>query len=445
MIRQHCSLFSRRTGAFTLVELLVAMTLFVSLMGISAYAFQRVSQGGEKSLQILELHNKADALLRYMEADVRNLQQTMAVHLQVKTEPYTLTFMRPVSDTFDRYFHNGSTLSSLNIYKSEPPRLTDIIWVRWSWTAGGFSRGQSRINSNSIGEGEQWYSATYLPNTKEYIKTVDLNRTIPYGIQNNGISPTPQRHYNYFEGDGSAHGIDAQGHSDALAGEKLTVYQTVGGSYADGTYSEYFDTKVSPWRVMTATHPGGDLRHLHTTIDCGNQDPIADAFAVRNPDGKTVNKDRLNLLGCETKNADGEYFYPSQILYLFDGVELLSMQLYRRDGSAINSAAEEDDTINDGTDSFDVSGIDPNSGAGQERRPASMRLSYLLHSVDLKHKDDEDYDGDGDYEEALSSAIRSVVAGEGGSRVEQVHSFQKHARHFGFASIYINQSIQLGL
>ena len=434
------------SAGFTLVELLVAMTLFVSLMGITAFAFQRVSHGSEKSLQVLELHNKADALLRYMESDVRNLQQTLAMHLQIKDEPYTLTFMKPVNDTYDRYFHNGSTLSSLNVFKSEPPRLTDTIWVRWSWADGGFSRGQSRINSNAKGESEQWYSATYLPNTKEYIKSVDLDNYLPYGMQNNGITPTPQREYKYFEGSGSTiYPISNKGASDALPAQKIAVYETVDGNYVDGKYSEYFDTQTAPWRVFTPAFPGGDLRHLHTTIECGNQDQIDKAFAVRNQDGQTVNKDRLNVLGCETKNGDGEHIYPSQLLFLFDGVEFLSMQLYKRDGQLIDSVADESNTLDDGTDSFDISGVDPVSGAGFEKRPACLRLSYLLHSVDLKERDDEDYDGDGDYDEALSAALRSVANAEGATRLEKIHAFQKHARHFGFASIYINQSIQLGL
>ncbi len=161
---------------FTLIELLVAVTLFISLMAITATAFQRISQGSRKSLQILELHTRADSILRYMQSDFRNMSHVSALHLQNTVEPYTITFMRPVSDTS---FHDGSTEGSKDYYNSEPSRLTDLVWVRWVWEAGNVRRAQSRVNKSSVGD------ATY-----SYLKTLDLRASTPKGPQNNAVSPT---------------------------------------------------------------------------------------------------------------------------------------------------------------------------------------------------------------------------------------------------------------
>lgn len=429
---------SKSTAGFTLIELLIAMALFVSLLGLTAVSFQRISAGSEKALQVLELHRKADALLRYMEFDVRNTQQVLALQLQTTKEPYTLTFMKPVNDNFDRYFHRGATLSSLNDFKPRAPRLTDTIWVRWSWENGSFSRGQSRNNNTTRGDSEQWGTATYLSNTKEYIKTVKVDQTIPFGVQNNGVTPTPQRHFDFFEGTGSTlYGVNADGSSTALPAQKIQVSETVNCSYDAKSNSDLFDLPSAPWR-------SGDLRHLHTTLDCGNQTVIPDAYAVRNPDGKTVNKDRLNILGADAVDADDNKIYPSQMQFLFDGVEFLSMELVKRDGKPL-SASTESDRLGDGSASIDVSGIDPLTGDGHENRPSHLRISYLLHSIDLKEKDLEDYDRDGDIDEALSAAIRTVVENEGGTRLEKIRSYKKHAHYFGFAGMLISQSVRLGL
>ena len=116
----------RRQSAFTLIEVLVATALFVSLMALSTFAFQRISKGSQKALQVLELHTKADVILRYLETDLRNMPQTTALHLQTDTVPATLTFMRPVNDTNPNYFHLGDTENSTNYFADEPPRFNRL-------------------------------------------------------------------------------------------------------------------------------------------------------------------------------------------------------------------------------------------------------------------------------------------------------------------------------
>ncbi|NRA39623.1 MAG: hypothetical protein HRU15_15890, partial [Planctomycetes bacterium] len=88
----------------------MASTLFISLMGVSAMAFQRIASGGDKAMQVIKLHSMADIFLRNFESDVRNIPPVAAMHLQNTTEPYTLTFMRPVADTHTGYFNLGRTV-----------------------------------------------------------------------------------------------------------------------------------------------------------------------------------------------------------------------------------------------------------------------------------------------------------------------------------------------
>ncbi len=429
---------SSHRHAFTLIEILVASALFVSLMGVSAVAFQRISNGSEKALQVLELHSRADILLRYLESDLRNMPQTTAVHLQNTSEPYTLTFMKPVVDTNPAYFHLGNTENNNNYFEAESPRLTDLIWVRWHWEQGALKRGQSRKNESSVDAGSS-SNATYVSATDDKIRDLNLESAVPRGIQNNAVSPMAQQHYDYFKGLGaSTHSIDADGVSAAAPAQKLPVFQTLSSTLYSGNASTLFDTAAAPWRVDT------DYNHLYTTLDLGNETQIADAYAVRNVDGLSVNKDYLNLLGNDATDADGNFIYPTQMRYLFSGIEYLELGLLGRDGQLLGGG-DETDRLGDAQASLDFSGINPINGYGYNQRPTHVRVSYLLHSIDLTNRDDLDFDADADYDEALADAIRTIVDGESHpTRIDKIHAFQKYALRHGFASVLINQSVQLG-
>ena len=258
------------------------------------------------------------------------------------------------------------------------------------------------------------------------------------GVQRNAISPTPQQHYDFFEGTGaSLLSVAADGSVPAQPSQKVQVYQKVADSYFTGSECILINTSDAPWRT-------GDYRHLFTTIEVGNDTVIPDAYAVRNVDGRSLNKDRLNLIGCDETDADGNAYYPSQVRYQFSGVEYIQVDLIGRNGNVINSA-NETDRLNDGANSIDISGIDPHHGYGFEKRPSCVRVSYLLHAVDSQEKDETDYDNDSDLEETLADAIRTMVANEGlSTRIEQMESYRSHASQFGFAGFIITQSIQLG-
>lgn len=447
---------SQQRKAFTLIELLIATTIFVSLMGMISVAFSRISNGGKKGLQVLELHGKADAIMRHMEEDLRCIPNVAAMHLQPATlsDPGTLTFMKQVTDTHPAFTNRADIAADYNHFESTDGqhfRLTDLIWVRWEWGSGYFNRGQSRINQ-AVDSMRQWRyqhinMRRKVSHAGAYVRYLDLDLSNPLGVQQNAVPPMLQRHFNFFEGTGSVNSIDSTtGASAADAGQKIQVYQIVGGNYFYKNKSEYFDVDGSPWRNPTQDMQGGDLRHLYTTLDLGNSDPLSDpdAYAVRNMDGVSVNKDRLNLLGAEDTDADGQHIYPNQMNELFDGVEYMQIELVGRNGQVIG-AGDESDRLNDGAASIDISGVEPLTGDGIAERPIQVRISYMLHSIPGDELDETDYDVDGDTDELLMRAVADVVTSEGhATQLERIESYRKHALRLGYVASYFNQTVQLG-
>ena len=441
---------------FTLVEILVATTVFMSLMAVLSISFQRLSSGGQRGLQVLELHAKADAVMRNLEEDLRNIPNVATMHLQPEssTEPGTFTFMAQVSDTHPNFTNKGRTVPDYNPFESNQYRFTDLIWVRYEWENGSFKRGQSRKNRINSGSRQWAYQhlglTRYVSASGQYVKSVNLEQSDPHGVQSNAIAPMLQRHFDFFIGKGSVNSIDfSTGESAATAGEKIQVYKVVGGSWRyqrPNWYTEFFDEVDSPWRVRTQEYQGGDLRHNYTTLDLGNEDPLSDpeAYAVRNLDGKSVNKDRLNLLGAEDETSSGIKLYPNQMREMFAGVEFFEMELVSRRGHVITSSDEED-RLSDGSKSLDISGVEALSGAGQSKRPTHIRISFLLHSIPNDEPDEVDFDNDGDTDELLMVAVGDLIETEShATRKDAVEAYKKYALNLGYVAVLFNQSVQLG-
>ncbi|NRA39942.1 MAG: hypothetical protein HRU15_17500, partial [Planctomycetes bacterium] len=345
-----------------------------------------------------------------------------------------------------------------NPFEEDPPRLTDLVWVRWQWENGVVSRAQSRSNFIAW-ESVNSTDGRYHSATENNIRVLDLSGqlstgAIPTGMQNNGVTPMLQQHFDYFEGQGAmVNSVNADGTSNAGPAGKLAVYDLVDSTYFVSSYPrpcDLFDTASAPWRVRV-DDPTYDYHinnaHLHTTIDLGSasSNTVAGAYAVRNQDGKSVNKDRLNLIGCDAV-YNGEKYYPSQLQHLFGNVEYFTIELIGRDGEVITAtASDESDRLGDNAASIDISGINPLHGNGLAKRPTQVRISYLLHSIKISERDDLDYDDDNDADEELSQAIRDEVADENwATRIEKVRSYKQRALEHGFASILMTQTVQLG-
>ena len=421
-------------SGFTLIELLVATTIFVSLVGICSAAFYRLSNESKKTLEIIGLHMQADAMMRVMEHELMNAQTTTAIHVHNAVDEIdesTLTLMVSTTDNDDAV-HQGDTSSSWNSYIGPRQRRVDMVWLHYAGRNGSIYKAQSPIHCADD---------TDHVSIDENLRILDTQRWPPRGVQANGGSPTPQKEFKYFWGLGSGvNPVDADGDSAAGLAEKIQVYRLMNPGNYTGNVCNLFGAADAPWRTDY------DLRHVAVTMETGNFEALsAEAFAVRNPDNLTINKDRLFLLGADDEDGFGNKLYPGQSARRFLNIEFLEFSLLNRDGREIDET-DEDDTLGDGADSLDVNGIDPDTGAGIIKRPKWLRYSCIMHSIGSEESDETDYDNDNDIDESLGKAIRDLVWREAhGTRLERVQSFIRHARSLGYSSLYVNQSVKLGL
>ena len=424
-----------RSG-FTLVEILVAMAIGLMVVGILTNVFMNLSAGSRTVLEMLELHARSDAMTRLLESDIKDLQQTAAIHLQAD-DTHSFTFMRAVTNQDESVTHRGNTLTGANPFVAVSSRKTGLIWVRWEWGDGVVSRGESP-RSVAPRYGERYFRR--INNTHNYLFRDDNGVTgAPYGMQGNGLLPQHQRYYVHFEGTGSKGDFNlVTGAFTQNPGEKLSVFKRISDTYEVSTgggnwlWCSLFDTDKSVWRF------NHNYNHLYTTLILGNSDKLSgeNAYAVVNVDGITVNKDRLNLLGSdEDFDANGELLYESQLRPVFTSIEYFDIALQRRDGTQIG----------DGSQSIDINGIDPINGAGFDVRPTIVTVSCLIHNI--KDEIDElDYDQDGNSEEPLASAVRDLVGAESYVTVnEQRRAFARHCRKNGFQSLSVTKSIKISL
>ncbi len=447
-------------SAFTIVELMVATTLFVSLMGLVTVAFARLSNASEKALQILNLHTRADTIQRQLERDFRAMLPVAAVHLQTEDKPYTITFMRQVTDLHPGVFRKDALKPGTNPFESRfftKHRMCDTVWIRYRWGDGSLDRGLSRVNELTLyrlgNNGTDWHA-----NTEEYLWTPKFSTRPSTGVHANAITPMVQQHYDFFEGKGNINTVGSDGDCIAAATEKVAIYQNA--------RNRLFLGKKTGWGVPAVPqvweNAPFDYRHLYTTICTGNEIQLSDpdvaddnmpddgqndAYAVRNADGNSVNKDRLNLVGATDTftDSDGEehQLYPSQMMPLFDGVEYMQLELIGRDGEVLESG-DETDRLSDGNKSLDFSGLHPATGDGYENRPIGVRVSFLLHAISNEIKDEEDFNDNGDTQELLSAAIRDKVLNDSlATRTDEIAAFERYALKFGYSCIYYVQGIQV--
>lgn len=431
---------SRQACAFTIIEILVASSLFMMLMGVAAFSFQRLNEGGRYAQKIVELHQRSDAIIRMLEEDLRMLQQTVAVHIDKDSDPNSFTFMRQITNYTQQGFGGNDLVSSITGIGQEQVHWTDLIWVKWEWGNGDFRRGNSRSHHVRTG----WTGdRRYTDNTRQYLKHVNFKvrgGTDFHGMHRNGIPAIPQKYFVHYYGNGNFVGVNNDGSTNARPGDQIRVYKKIAASDFDGNETLFFDKLTSPWL-------SGDYSHWYTTYMVGNDEMLSDeAFAVCNRDGLTFNKDRLNLEGSDDHDGNDNYYYPSQMEATFSGVEYMTIDFLKRNGQEISSA-DDDDTISDGATTIDINGIaDDASGAGIDKRPVNVRVSFLLHSLDQNEIDVSDYDTDGDTDEYLVQAVRDAVSAEGlSTRAEEIEAFRRHCRELAGSSVVVNYTIKLSL
>ena len=393
-----------RKDGFTLIEILITLAIFLTLMGMIGNVFFRSSRVTDQSLAVLELYQKAEGINKFLEQDFGALQQTCALHVDPANN--TLTFMRSAlrrpeqdGDNFTMEFWRGH----------------DLEWVRWSWdhAVGSVHRGQTRADTD--------------PNVQHIVnRDISANR-----VHENNRKAMPQQHYIYFEGRGTVE---------------------TGTSFTGG-----IKTRQQVFRRLLAVSGNqsgsgqADIRfrneQAHENIRslgvCGDDTPLANVYAVRNPDGKTFNKDRANLLG-----DSADQYYPNQVAPLANEIEYFYIELTKRDGVTQLSTADDDDTLDDNGSSdptIDISGIElSNRDNGQLRkRPAFANIIYLLH--DMPH------DIPGVNADSLLQELRDQVQGNASLNSSNAFVDAQNRRQElynlieqnGFNALIISKSIRL--
>ena len=181
------------------------------------------------------------------------------------------------------------------------------------------------------------------------------------------------------------------------------------------TFETYQKTLGDP-KFFEAKHY---LHYLHSYSVVGNRFPLSDeTYAVRNPDGISYNKDRLNLLGAEdeTTASDPQIIFPSQLVPLnqINNVECVCLSFHLSDGSMPMDA----DTLNDSTATIDIKGTGPQLDKSSpdiiKNRPDYSLFSFLMHDipVDALDIDDIDQDPSTDF---LIKAIRNHIHKKSGN------------------------------
>ena len=329
-----------KSNAFTLIEILITLAIFLTLMGMIGNVFFRSSRVTDQSLAVLELYQKAEGINKFLEEDFGSLQPTCAIHID--EEDATVTFMRSALRQPEQ---DG------DFFTMEHWRGHDLEWVRWQWDyqRGSVSRGQTRADTDS---------------KVQHIVQRDISSN---RVHENNRKAMPQQRYIYFEGRGP---IRSGTTFDGGIKAKQQVFRRLLSVAGNQPSSGHADIRFRNEHAY---------EHVRTLGVCGDDTVIADIYAVRNPDGKTYNKDRANLLG----DADD---YPNQVAPLASEIEFFYIQLTKRDGLTEITIADDDDTLDDNSSSnptIDINGIELSTrDNGQLRkRPAFANVVYLLHDM----------------------------------------------------------------
>jgi len=121
---------ARRRG-FTMAELLIAMALGLIILGVVTYTFHRCSRGQARALAVMDLHQRANVLMRILETDLSSLHPCGGMYFSgPNANPQTITFLTCQG----KLNYDGDV--STSIFPGVPGQETplDIAWVRYYWT-----------------------------------------------------------------------------------------------------------------------------------------------------------------------------------------------------------------------------------------------------------------------------------------------------------------------
>ena len=389
--------YNRTVHGFTLIEILIATTIFVTLIGIVASITANLASLSRTSLSVIEMHREAHIIAGALFKNYENSHITTAISLDFsKQNEIATTFMTNTHAEMDSGGNSHSTLVA-------NPTFSDFVWNRFEFD---FVKGQVRYGE-SRNPGSQRGVSTIREGTMH--KTSSLHSG---GISSMHRVATPQREFRFFEGTGAV--IEANGDwvwdddKNISASGKRRMYQHCAFETSGG------DNGTDP-RFTIDEKPHFFL-YTHGMV--GNRILLSEeAYAVRNQDGISYNKDRLNLIGSDdtTTHADDAekvILYESQMrpLTLRDNVECGMLRYVRADGLDPN----DDDTMSDANASLDVVGLNAQSQdaakilSEYQNRPRFIECSFVLHNITHDIGDYDDIDGD-PTTIYLTEAIRNQV------------------------------------
>lgn len=375
--------------AFTLIELLMAMGIAVTMIAIAAYAQLNITNTTERSLAMAALDLRSSALVKKLREDFAGMQPHCAlnVHISGGSDPEFLSHLTFMSGIPFEMSDKGISSGSYKVSSAKTDQwYHDLVWVRWQFDEHkGLRRGMSaRLegivkNKHHAGKGDN----SYFWNTPD-----------PLPANLNGKAVIPQREYKYFDNFG-----DFENRSSQEAGAQVNAWiynwDATSHSYF-GANNSWFWTR-NPKRDVQPFFNRSEPKHFFQ----GNETPIPDAYAAalpwpNRPDethpGLPVlyHKNRLDLLGVPG-DEDNPY-YPSQLATVSSGVELFTVSVELRDGTLLERGAsttlEEIDGLRmtpghyrPGSTSGPRSTSDGEADYTRHRRPRILRVSFLMHNL----------------------------------------------------------------
>lgn len=365
----------KKTAGFTLIELLISVTIFMMLIGITANLLATLSDMGEKSVAIVDMHQQANEFMTVFNIDMRNMHITTAVaqNFEDPLKQHTTFMMNQKREL-------GKAGGSYGPYSTVADKTNfDYMWVRWEIDLmnGMIHRGRTAPGGFSIANMRE----LYFPST---------NANDTGGLRNYHRFAKPQTEYLYFEGKGTpktsstAYAWDSD--SAIKPGERRIMYQHY-------NFSQNVDRHATdiPFRWDKYYK-----YNIYNQSVIGNYRLLSDeCFAVKNKDGITYNKDRLFLVGApDETGSSGITLYPGQIrpLGLQPNIECAMISYHFAD----NTQPADDDTMGDSSATIDIKGTGPQlrNSTSINNRPDYAVLSFLLHNIPEDDPDIDDIDGD---------------------------------------------------
>ena len=395
---------------FTLIELLVSMSIFLMIMAMVGNIYTRCLAVSEKSLAILDLHQRANAYTAYLDEDFSTMLSVSAMNLDVSDDgdPATIAniiFMRAAQGGFNRNYPDATAKA----------RLSDTQWVCWHWDhqQGKLYRAESRALQGS------W-------NAKFNLKAAVAEGN--NDLSTYGIIPTGQRYFRNFIGSGSIRTSAANESAERMQLyrrharndkhpqklESINMLDIDGDGDVNGMTAKW---GTPHFEMLYKTGTNRPKEKIREDLFFGSDGLLNNGFAVANRDGLTYNKDFVMMLGDALGSGGALKFpenlmdgttksYQQQMKQVGEMVEFITLCPIKADGE---TAVWNSDDADGAIAGIAINGIPLDARELVASRPAYLFVHFVLHNVPGDVWDNDDIDGDSDFDESLVQAARELT------------------------------------